>query len=68
VTDSQRRRIRAAVVEVVSARGFPEARVVDVIEVAGVSRKTFDEHFVKQHLGSARALFSALLRVHVDTQ
>jgi AcrR family transcriptional regulator len=32
-------------VEVVSERGYPETRVVDVIEVAGVSRKTFYEHF-----------------------
>lgn len=32
-------------VEVVSERGYTETRVVDVIEVAGVSRKTFYEHF-----------------------
>jgi AcrR family transcriptional regulator len=32
-------------VEVVSERGYPETRVVDVIEVAGVSRKTFYELF-----------------------
>ena len=50
VTDSQRRRIRAAIVEVVAARGYTETRVVDVIEVAGVSRKTFYEHFEgKEH-------------------
>jgi AcrR family transcriptional regulator len=32
-------------IEVASDRGYPETRVVDVIEVAGVSRKTFYEHF-----------------------
>jgi AcrR family transcriptional regulator len=32
-------------IDVVSARGYPETRVVDVIGVAGVSRKTFYELF-----------------------
>jgi AcrR family transcriptional regulator len=32
-------------IEVVAARGYPETRVVDVIGVAGVSRKTFYELF-----------------------
>jgi AcrR family transcriptional regulator len=32
-------------VEVVAKRGYAETRVVDVIEHAGVSRKTFYEHF-----------------------
>ena len=32
-------------IEVVSTRGYPETRVVDVIGVAGVSRKTFYEIF-----------------------
>lgn len=32
-------------IEVVSERSYPETRVVDVIEVAGVSRKTFYELF-----------------------
>jgi AcrR family transcriptional regulator len=37
-------------VEVVSERGYPATRVVDVIGVAGVSRKTFYEHFEgKEH-------------------
>jgi AcrR family transcriptional regulator len=34
-----------AMIEVVSERGYPETRVVDVIELAGVSRKTFYEQF-----------------------
>lgn len=45
VTASQRNRIHQAMVEVVSERGYPETRVVDVIGVAGVSRKTFYELF-----------------------
>jgi len=45
VTGSQRSRIHQAMVEVVGARGYPETRVVDVIGVAGVSRKTFYELF-----------------------
>jgi AcrR family transcriptional regulator len=45
VTESQRNRIHQAMVEVVSERGYPETRVVDVISVAGVSRKTFYELF-----------------------
>jgi AcrR family transcriptional regulator len=45
VTESQRNRIHQAMIEVVSARGYPDTRVVDVIGVAGVSRKTFYELF-----------------------
>lgn len=45
MTASQRNRIHQAMIEVVSERGYPETRVVDVIEVAGVSRKTFYELF-----------------------
>ena len=45
MTESQRNRIHQAMIEVVSDRGYPETRVVDVIGVAGVSRKTFYELF-----------------------
>lgn len=45
MTESQRKRINRAMIEVVSTRGYPETRVVDVIGVAGVSRKTFYELF-----------------------
>jgi AcrR family transcriptional regulator len=45
VTESQRNRIHKAMIGVVSDRGYPETRVVDVIGVAGVSRKTFYELF-----------------------
>src|SRR5262249_47180613 len=45
VTESQRGRILAAMVDVVAAKSYPETRVVDVIKRAGVSRKTFYELF-----------------------
>jgi AcrR family transcriptional regulator len=45
VAESQRNRIHQAMIEVISERGYPETRVVDVIGVAGVSRKTFYELF-----------------------
>lgn len=45
MTESQRNRIHQAMIEAVSERGYPETRVVDVIGVAGVSRKTFYELF-----------------------
>jgi AcrR family transcriptional regulator len=35
-------------IEVVAERGYPETRVVDVIESAGVSRKTFYELFTSK--------------------
>ncbi len=45
VAESQKSRILEAMIEVVAERGYPDTRVVDVIEVAGVSRKTFYELF-----------------------
>jgi AcrR family transcriptional regulator len=48
VAESQRQRILRAMIEVVSERGYPDTRVVDVIGVAGVSRKTFYELFTSK--------------------
>lgn len=45
VAAQQRARILAAMVDVCAERGYAETRVVDVINVAGVSRKTFYELF-----------------------
>lgn len=45
VADQQRARILAATVDVVAERGYPVTRVVDIIQRAGVSRKTFYELF-----------------------
>ncbi len=48
VAESQRQRILQAMIEVVSERGYPATRVIDVIGVAGVSRKTFYELFTSK--------------------
>jgi AcrR family transcriptional regulator len=61
VTASQRNRIHKAMIDVVSKRGYPETRVVDVIGVAGVSRKTFYELF-----DSKEACFLAAYDVLLD--
>ena len=63
VTDSQRARILAAMVEVVSDRGYVETRVVDVIGAAGVSRKTFYELFDSKEDCFLAAYDLLLLRV-----
>jgi AcrR family transcriptional regulator len=65
VTESQRNRIYRAMIEVVSERGYPETRVVDVIGVAGVSRKTFYELFDSKQdcfLAAYDVLLEGLLR------
>ncbi len=64
MAESQRQRILRAMVEVVSERGYPETRVVDVIGVAGVSRKTFYELFSSKEdcfLATYDVLLSTLL-------
>jgi AcrR family transcriptional regulator len=69
VTESQRNRIHQAMVEVVSERGYPETRVVDVIGVAGVSRKTFYELFDSKEdcfLAAYDVLLENLLRETTD--
>jgi AcrR family transcriptional regulator len=45
VLEAQRNRIIQAMIEAVAERGYPQTRVVDVIEQAAVSRKTFYELF-----------------------
>ena len=45
VRESQRWRMLEAITEAVARRGYAESSVADVIELAGVSRKTFYEHF-----------------------
>lgn len=45
VLASQRGRMLDAIAEVVALRGYGAATVADVVEHAGVSRKTFYEHF-----------------------
>src|SRR4051794_25349257 len=45
VAASQRGRLIEAIAHVVADKGYPQTTVADVIERAGVSRKTFYEHF-----------------------
>ena len=69
MTESQRNRIHQAMIEVVSERGYPETRVVDVIGVAGVSRKTFYELFDSKEdcfLAAYDVLLENLLREAAD--
>jgi AcrR family transcriptional regulator len=69
VTESQRNRIHQAMIEVVAERGYPETRVVDVIGVAGVSRKTFYELFDSKEdcfLAAYDVLLGNLLREATD--
>ncbi len=49
VAQNQRERILAAVADVVSVVGYGEMSVEDVIVTAGVSRRTFYEHFSNKH-------------------
>ena len=69
MTESQRNRIHQAMIEAVSERGYPETRVVDVIGVAGVSRKTFYELFESKEdcfLAAYDVLFENLLEDATD--
>src|SRR5262245_43022421 len=45
VTESQRGRIIRAMIAAVAKRGYQETRVADVVEGAGVARKTFYDYF-----------------------
>jgi AcrR family transcriptional regulator len=44
----QRGRLAAAMIEAIAEDGYPATRVADVIARAGVSRKTFYEHFANK--------------------
>src|SRR3712207_4871654 len=48
VWQSQRDRLLAAMADAVAEKGYAKASVADVIERAGVSRKTFYEHFANK--------------------
>jgi len=45
VAESQHWRMLEAVTEAVGKRGYAEASVAEIVDIAGVSRKTFYEHF-----------------------
>ena len=48
VAESQRERLLVAIAEAVAEKGYANAAVADVIERAGVSRRTFYEHFANK--------------------
>jgi AcrR family transcriptional regulator len=61
VSESQRWRLLEAMTEVVAERGYAQASVADAIALAGVSRKTFYEHFADKE-DCFLAAFEALSR------
>jgi len=65
VSASQRERLLAAMAAAVADKGYAHVAVADVIERAGVSRKTFYEHFANKEqcfLAAYDAGITALLR------
>jgi AcrR family transcriptional regulator len=61
VTQSQRQRTLRGMIEAVAERGYAETRVVDAIDLGGVSRKTFYELFADKEdcfLAAYDAVFS----------
>jgi AcrR family transcriptional regulator len=60
VVENQRERILAAVADVTSVAGYRDMTVADVIVTAGVSRRTFYEHF-KNKDDAFLAAFDAVL-------
>lgn len=69
VAESQRSRILTAMIDAVGRDGYQSARVADVISHAGVSRKTFYEHFEdKEHcfIAAYQQSLAHLLSVTLD--
>jgi AcrR family transcriptional regulator len=63
VVQNQRERILAAVGDVVSAAGYHDMSVEDVIVTAGVSRRTFYEHFANKQEAFLAAYDAVLLQL-----
>lgn len=66
VTRSQRERILEAMIRSTAVSGYDETTVADVIKIAGVSRKTFYEHFVDKE-DCFLAAYDAVVDVLVHT-
>ncbi len=62
VLDNQRQRLFGAIVACVAQRGYAQTRVSDLIELAGVSRKAFYQHFADK-----RACFLAAIGSLVES-
>jgi AcrR family transcriptional regulator len=63
VVQNQRERILSAVGDVVSVAGYPDMSVEDVIVTAGVSRRTFYEHFKNKQDAFLAAYDAVLLQL-----
>jgi AcrR family transcriptional regulator len=63
VVENQRERILSAVGDVVSVAGYREMSVADVILTAGVSRRTFYEHFKNKEDAFLAAYDAVLLQL-----
>jgi AcrR family transcriptional regulator len=66
VRRSQRRRLLAAMVAVCAEKGYEATRVADLIELSGVSRKAFYEHFADKEacfLATLEEILEAVLAV-----
>ncbi|MBF6331981.1 TetR/AcrR family transcriptional regulator [Nocardia transvalensis] len=66
VLASQRSRMFDAIIEVVAEKGYRAATVADVIARAGVSRRTFYEHFADKDACFGAALQSGFERMMVE--
>ena len=66
VWESQRGRMLEAIAVAVSEKGYPATAVADVISRAGVSRKTFYEHFANKQACFLEA-YDAGVHVLLDT-
>jgi AcrR family transcriptional regulator len=68
VEQNQRERILRAVVEVASSTGYGALTVRDVIEAAGVSRRTFYDHFENKEQAFLAAYHLVVGRLAVDVE
>src|SRR4249919_3767536 len=68
VARAQRERTLKAMIEAVAERGYGETRVVDVIERAGLSRKTFYELFGDKEACFLAAYDHVFARLYAGTQ
>jgi AcrR family transcriptional regulator len=68
VVQNQRERILSAVADVVSVAGYHDMSVEDVIVTAGVSRRTFYEHFTNKQEAFLAAYDAVLLQLFSAVQ
>jgi AcrR family transcriptional regulator len=67
VAESQRERLLKAMTTTVGKRGYRDAHITEVVELAGVSRRTFYEHFEGKEECFAAAYERAVQRLVMTT-